>query len=113
MGKKSNINLSLLGDRILVKKTKIKEKSSNGIILPDTVKNDSGPFICEVISAVEKYYPTRESTTQIEMPVKVGDRVLVPVFGGVKVNNETLNDPDKNNEYFLFSINDVFAIVTE
>ena len=108
-----NINLSLLGDRILVKRTKKTEKKvSNGIILPDTVNNDNNaPYIGEVVSAVKTYYPSREATKELDMPVKAGDKVLVPVFGGVKINNDLMNDTDKNNEYYLFSINEVFGII--
>lgn len=111
--KSNKINLSLLGDRILVKRTKKTEKKvSNGIILPDTANNDNNtPYIGEVIAAAEKYYPSRESTEQIDMPVKVGDKVLVPIFGGVKISNEMMGETDKNIEYNLFSINDVFSIV--
>lgn len=110
---KKRVNkLSLLGDRILVKKTKVTQKVSGNIILPETAKNDK-PYIGEVISAVKQYYPFRESTTLLDMPVKPGDKVLLPVFGGVPVSNELMNDEDKNNEYLLFSINDVFAIVEE
>ena len=110
--KKCVNKLSLLGDRILVKKTKATQKVSGNIILPETAKNDK-PYIGEVISAVKQYYPSRESTTLLDMPVKPGDKVLLPVFGGVPVSNELMNDEDKNNEYLLFSINDVFAIVEE
>ena len=112
--KKSNVTkLSLLGDRILVKKVKSTgPKTSGNIILPDSAKKDA-PYVAEVVAAVDKYYLSHESENQIDMPVKVGDKVLLPIFGGVPVTNELMGDEDKNNEYLLFSINDVFAIVEE
>jgi len=113
MSSKKNIKLSLLGDRILVKKVKdTGTKTSGNIILPETAQKDV-PYVAEVIAAVKSYCPSRESTVQVDMPVKVGDKVLLPVFGGVPVPNELMGEEDKNVFYLLFSINDVFAKVEE
>lgn len=87
-------------DRVLVERFAPEVKSKGGIMLPEKaggVKVHSGTVVATGPGG-------RNETTGATVPVAVkeGDRVLLPEYGGQKVEIE-------NKEYFLFRETDILA----
>lgn len=76
-----------LGDRVLVEPIDVKEVTKGGIIIPDSAKEK--PIEGKVIAIGKK---RDEDGKEIAFDVKVGDKVLLPKYGGteVKIDNKTL-----------------------
>ena len=89
-----------LQDRILVKRIEAEEKTSGGIIIPDTAKEK--PQEGEVV-AVGKG-KRLDNGNVIEPDVKAGDRVLFSKYGGTEVKYG-------GDEFLILSARDVLAIV--
>ncbi len=94
------MNFKPLHDRLLVRRVEQDEKSSGGIIIPDTAKEK--PQEGEVIAAGPG--AKREDGTIIAMDVKAGDRILFGKWSGteVKIDGEDL---------VIMKESDVFGIV--
>jgi chaperonin GroES len=75
-----------LGDRVLVEPIDVKEMTKGGIIIPDNAKEK--PMEGKVIAIGKK---RDEDGKEIKFDVKVGDKVLLPKYGGteVKLNDKT------------------------
>ena len=69
-----------LGDRVLVEPVKEDEVKKGGIIIPDTAKEK--PMEGLVIAIGKK---KDKEGKEIAFDVKVGDRVLLPKYGGTEV----------------------------
>jgi chaperonin GroES len=89
-----------LHNRLLVKRIEEEEKTSGGIIIPDTAKEK--PSEGRVISAG----PGRrdEKGNLVALDVKEGDRILFGKYAGTEVNLE-------GEEHLIISEDDVLAIV--
>merc|ERR1739845_195246 len=77
-----------LGDRVLVRRAAKKVKTESGIYLPEEsvkAKNEG-----EVISVGDGFLD--DNGKLHPMKLKVGDDILVPEYGGIKVNNESGED---------------------
>ena len=87
-----------LADRVLVRRVVAQTKSAGGILLPESSvqKNNEGEIL-----AVGPGATTREGA-MIPITVSVGDKVLLPEYGGlpVKVDGE---------EIFLFRNDEILA----
>jgi len=87
-----------LADRVLVRRVLAATKSAGGILLPESsvTKNNEGEIL-----AVGPGAKTREGDL-IPITVTVGDKVLLPEYGGlpVKVDGE---------EIFLFRNDEILA----
>jgi chaperonin GroES len=90
-----------LGDRVFVKVSQAEEKTSGGILLPDTAKEK--PQVGEVVTVGDGKVNDNGERTPIE--VKVGDKVLYSKYAGtdIKLGNE---------DYVLLSEKDILAIVS-
>jgi len=87
--------LTPLGDRVLIQRLEAKATTTGGVILPDA----GMPKVNEgTVLAVGPGGRTQDGTI-VPMDVEVGDRVLLPEFGGALVK---LGD----DEYFLFRNSD-------
>ena len=75
-----------LGDRVLVEPIDVKEVTKGGIIIPDAAKEK--PMEGKVIAIGKK---RDEDGKEIPFDVKVGDKILLPKYGGteVKINDKT------------------------
>ena len=75
-----------LGDRVLVEPLDVKEVSKGGIIIPDSAKEK--PMEGKVIAVGKK---RDEDGKEIPFDVKVGDKVLLPKYGGteIKIDEKT------------------------
>lgn len=88
-----------LGDRVLVKADVAEEKTSSGIIIPDTAKEK--PQQGEVIAVGAGKV---ENGTKIDMSVKPGDKVLYGKYAGTEV---TLD----GEEYLIMRESDIMGII--
>lgn len=86
-------------DNVLIKPLEAEEKTSSGIILPDSVKEK--PQIGKIMAVGSG---REKDGKKIPMVVKVGDKVMYKKWGGneIKVNNE---------EWTLIGQDDILAIV--
>lgn len=72
-----------LGARVLVEPAEAKEQLKGGIYIPDTAKEK--PMEGTVIAIGTK---KDENGKELPFDVKVGDRVLLPKYGGTEVKIE-------------------------
>jgi chaperonin GroES len=98
MGAKK-FSLKPLDDRIVVKVTEEEEKTSFGIVIPDTAKEK--PTEGEVIAVGPGKF---EDGARVPMDVKPGDKVIFSKYGGTEVKVE-------GQEYLLLSARDVLAVI--
>ena len=80
------IKFEPLNDRVLVKREDPEDKTPGGIILPQGAKEKPREGIVKVIGPGKE----RDNGTVKKMTVKVGDRILMPMFAGseIKVDGE-------------------------
>ena len=97
----ANINFRPLHDRILVRRIDSDEKTSGGIIIPDTAKEK--PSEGEVLAVGEG--ARDEDGKRIEMDVKKGDRILFGKWSGTEVKID-------GEELLIMKESDVMGIVT-
>jgi len=88
-----------LGDRVLIEPVEAKEQNKGGIIIPDTAKEK--PMEGIVIAIGKK---TDKDGKEIAFDVKVGDRVLLPKYGGTEIK---YNDKD----YQLVREDDLLGVI--
>jgi chaperonin GroES len=93
------MNLKPLSDRLIVKPLDNEEKTSSGIIVPDTAKEK--PMQGEVVAVG----PGKMDDTgkRIKMDVKVGDRVMYGKYSGTEFKIDRV-------DYLIMNENDVLAI---
>merc|ERR1712216_42306 len=92
--------LKPLVNRILVQKVIAAKTTSGGIMIPDSVsKNDLNEGVVKAIGMGKNVQGVMEPCL-----VQVGDRVLLPEYGGV-----TLNQGD--NEFLLLRDDEILAIL--
>jgi len=94
------MNLTPLGDRVIVKPKAPEEKTKGGIILPDTAQEK--PMEGEVVAVGSG--KTDDNGKKIAMDLKTGDKVLYGKYSGteVKINDE---------EFLIMRESDVYAII--
>ena len=91
-----------LADRVLVEPSKEEEVKKGGIIIPDSAKEKptTGKVIAIGTGKID------DNGTKIPFNVKVGDKVLMPKYGGTEVK---MNDKD----YQIMREDDILGIVSE
>lgn len=89
-----------LADRVVVKPSEAEEKTSGGIILPDTAKEkpQKGTVVAVGPGKVS------DNGTKIPMQVKKGDRVLFGKYSGSEVTID-------NVEHLIMRESDILAII--
>lgn len=101
MTTQTKVKLRPLADRVLVKRAKNEERTAGGIILPDTAreKQELGEVIAVGTGKMDK------DGKRLEIPVKVGDRVMWDKFAGndVKIEDE--------EDFVIVKADDIIAIV--
>lgn len=97
---KNNINITPLGDRILVKPLDDNEQVKGGIIIPDSAKEKSQE--AEVIALGQG--KLNDKGEHISFKVKVGDKVLTSKYGGTEV---TIH----NTQYTILREDDILGII--
>jgi chaperonin GroES len=89
-----------LNDKIVVERLEADDKTTGGIILPDTAKEK--PKQGKVLSLGEG--KALEEGGRAKFQVKVGDRVLFTSYGGTEVTHE-------GKEYLIMTEDDILAVV--
>jgi chaperonin GroES len=97
-----SMQITPLGDRILVKPLEAEEKTKGGIILPDTAKEK--PQEGRVV-AVGKGKVLDDGKVQ-PLEVKPGDKILYGKYSGTEIKLE-------DEEHLIIREEDVLAIITE
>ena len=95
MAKKSNLNVTPLHDRVIVKADPAETVTKGGIIIPDTAQEK--PQRGTVVSAG----PGKKDEP---MSVKPGDKVLYGKYAGTEIQID-------GNEYLIMKESDIFVIV--
>lgn len=85
-------------NRILIKKSEPIEKTASGLILSQAKSENVG----EVVAIGEGNFD--QNGKRIPVTVKVGQTILLPDFGGQKVEL-------KDGEYYLFRDSDVLGVL--
>ena len=91
-----------LHDRVVIKRIEAEEKSSGGIIIPDTAKEK--PQEGEVIAVGPG--GRDESGKLIPVDVKVGDRVLFGKWSGTEIKRDGV-------EYIIMKESDLMGVLVE
>ena len=91
----AKINFKPLEDRVLVEPSAAEEKTSSGIIIPDTAKEK--PQKGKIISV-------GNGTKDEKLTVKVGDTVLYGKYSGTEINIE-------GTDYLIMKESDIFGII--
>ena len=90
-----------LFDRVLIEPLKAEEKTSSGLIIPDSAQNPPQEAI--VIAVGEGKRNAKGDLNP--MGVEVGDRVIYSQYTGTKVEYD-------GKTYILMNVADLFAVVT-
>ena len=92
------MSLKPLGDRVVIKKVEVEEKTKSGIVLPSTAKEQ--PSMAEVIAIGAEITGDEKKKDQI----KVGDKVIFSKYAGteIKVDGE---------EVTILKLSDILAVV--
>ena len=94
------LSLKPLSDRVVVEPAAAEEKSSGGIILPDTAqeKPQQGTVVATGPGKVS------DTGTLVEMSVKDGDKILYGKYSGTEVNVA-------GTDYIIMRESDIHAIM--
>lgn len=91
----SKVSLKPLADRVLVEPAPAEEKTSSGIIIPDTAKEKPQKGSVVAVGAGKKDEP---------LTVKVGDTILYGKYAGTEITID-------GKEYLIMRESDIFAII--
>ncbi|QZY54216.1 co-chaperone GroES [Crassaminicella profunda] len=93
------MNIKPLGDRVVIKKLEAEEKTKSGIVLPTQAKEQ--PQMAEVVAVGPGGMVDGK---EVQMEVKVGERVIFSKYAGTEVKYEGV-------EYTILRQNDILAVV--
>ena len=93
-------NFRPLHDRVLVRRIESEEKTSGGIIIPDTAKEK--PMEGEVMAVGSGI--RSENGTCCPLDVKAGDRVLFGKWSGTEIKIE-------GNDYLVMKESDIMGVI--
>ncbi len=88
-----------LGDRVLVKPTQESEEVKGGIVIPDTAKEKPQEGTVKAIGTGK----LDDNGKVIPFNVKVGDKVLMPKYGGTEIKIDDV-------EYQIIREEDILGI---
>ncbi|EPZ61315.1 10 kDa chaperonin [[Clostridium] sordellii ATCC 9714] len=88
-----------MADRVVIKKVEAEEKTASGIVLPGSAKEQ--PQIAEVVEVGPGGIVDGK---EIQMELKVGDKVIFSKFAGTEIKLE-------GQEYIILKQNEVLAVV--
>lgn len=91
----ANLNIKPLADRVLVEAAAAEQKTSGGIIIPDTAKEKPQKGKVVAIGTGKKDEP---------ITVKVGDTILYGKYAGTEITVE-------GKEYLIMRESDIYAII--
>jgi len=91
----SGIKIKPLADRVIIEPAGAEEKTSGGIIIPDTAKEKPQQGIVLAVGP---------GLSDQKMTVKKGDTVLYGKYAGTEISHE-------GNDYLIMQESDIYAIV--
>jgi chaperonin GroES len=91
-------------DRVLVQKVKPELKSAGGVLLPETATTSVSNQFAKVLSVGTGRY--LKDGTKVPCSVRLGDTVIVPEFGGMKLRFE-------DEECHVYRDEDIVGIVKD
>lgn len=91
--------LKPLGDRVILKEVQAEETTKGGIVLPSSAQEKSA--VAEVVAVGNG---KKEDGKDVEMTLKVGDKVVCSKYTGTEIKYEGV-------VYTIVKENDVLAIV--
>lgn len=94
------INITPLGDRVLVKRVEAGEETKGGIVIPDSAREK--PQEAEVIALGSGKRLENGEVQAFE--VKAGDRVLISKYGGTEIQHG-------EQTYLVLREEDILAII--
>jgi chaperonin GroES len=94
------MNIKPLSNRVVIKSIEKEDKSSSGIIIPDTAKEK--PMLGEIVAVGPG--KLSDDGKRLKMEVKVKDKILYGKYTGTEI---TL----ANKEYLILDESDILAIV--
>lgn len=94
------MNLKPLGDRIIIKKVEVEEKTKSGIVLPSTAKEQ--PLMAEIVAIGDEILNDEKKKEQI----KVGDKVIFSKYAGTEVKVD-------GQELTILKLMDILAVVED
>uniref|UniRef100_A0A6B2G5R1 10 kDa heat shock protein, mitochondrial n=1 Tax=Myxobolus squamalis TaxID=59785 RepID=A0A6B2G5R1_MYXSQ len=87
-------------DRVLVKRIEAITQTKSGVLLPEKAQSQMNAQVVEVGPGL------RDKTGKfLPMTVKIGDKVMIPEFGGTKVEID-------DQEHFLFRESDLLGKIS-
>ncbi len=97
---KSKVSIRPLGDRVIVQRVEAEEKTSGGILLPESAKEK--PKEGKIIAIGDgKVLDNGERST---FSVKIGDRILFTSYAGTEIKYE-------GEEYLVMHESDILGII--
>jgi chaperonin GroES len=94
------LNIKPLADRVVVEADAAEEKTSGGIILPDTAQEKPQQGTVAAVGPGK----ASDTGTIVEMTVKAGDTVLYGKYSGTEVTHD-------GKEYLIMRESDILAIL--
>jgi chaperonin GroES len=91
----AKLSIKPLADRVLIEPAASEEKTSGGIIIPDTAKEKPQKGVVVAVGAGKKDEP---------MTLKAGDKVLYGKYAGTEINVE-------GKDYLIMRESDIYAII--
>lgn len=92
------MNLKPLGDRLVIKKVEVEEKTKSGIVLPSTAKEQ--PSMAEVLAIGSDITNDEKKKDTI----KVGDKVIFSKYAGTEIKVD-------GQELTILKLSDILAVV--
>lgn len=94
----TEVKITPLGDRVLVKPVSVDEEVKGGIIIPDSAKEK--PTTAEILALGTG----KKDGEDYAFTVKVGDTVIISKYGGTQVKYEDV-------EYTILREDDILGII--
>lgn len=92
------MNLKPLGDRLVIKKVEVEERTKSGIVLPSTAKEQ--PQMAEIVAIGGDITNDEKKKDQ----VKVGDKVIFSKYAGTEIKID-------GEEVTILKLADILAVV--
>ena len=92
------MNLRPLGDRVVIKKVEVEEKTKSGIVLPSSAQEQ--PQMAEVLAVGSDILNDEKKKDEI----KVGDKVIFSKYAGTEIKLD-------GEEYLIMRESDILGII--
>ena len=94
------MKLKPIGDKLVIEMVEVEEKTSSGIVLPNSAKE--APSVAKVLAIGDEILKDEDKKDLI----KVGDKIIFSKYAGTEVKLD-------KKEYIVVKIADVLAVVEE